>query len=192
MPVLTTLLAAGARRYNGAEMLRCAGRMFEFHRAEFAAYADAATAMRALYEVLCVAAPSQRCMHDGMSPIMATTSTWQAQHAELWALTVPSKGVCKTAQGEVIRISGRAGDPREHNNGQRNWDKAMMRAFCAIVASMHPLAPAELAECVALSQRSRASIGKHGVARLAELAVRWVALNPIPVALMPTQPRKQR
>jgi hypothetical protein len=133
-------------------------------------------------------------MHDGVSPIVAASTTWQAQHAELWDLLVPSSGACKTVQGEVVRIAGRVSDELRRNGGV-NWNAdydAMLRAFCTHLGSHVALSPSELEECAALArQRSRINTeDEGGTARLAQLSVKWVSLNPTPVPLAPPAYRR--
>jgi hypothetical protein len=128
-------------------------------------------------------------MHDGVSPIVARSKTWQEQHAELWELLVPSRGACQTVQGEVVRIAGRVADEL-HRNGGGNWNAdydAMLRAFCAHLGSHTSLSPTELEECAALArQRSRIRTEEGGgTDRMAQLSVKWVSSNPTPVPLPP-------
>lgn len=186
-PVARLLLAKGARVTRAPGFVDAAAKTFEFHRAGFAKDSVEATAAAcaALCAMFNVAAPAQRRMHDGVSPIVALATTWQKRHAELWDFLVPSSGACATVQGEVIRIAGRVGDEL-HRNGGINWDSnhdAMLDAFCAWVATAHSLTAEQLADC-----RRAAARGKNmGDAdrRLAELAVLWVELNPTPIVLPP-------
>ena len=188
VPVARALLAAGAPVTPRAqEFVRKAAETFEFHRAGFNKdhVAAAAVAAATLCDMFGVAPPARRRMHDGTADIVATAATWQQQHAELWDLLVPSSGACATVQGEVIRIAGRVGDEL-HRNGGINWDAgydAMLAAFCAHVASGVALAPAEVAEAKAIAAQVRSR--HERTARLAELAVAWVARNPTPIALPP-------
>ncbi|CAN5675558.1 ankyrin repeat domain-containing protein [soil metagenome] len=191
VPVARALLSAGARVGRAPEFVKRAADTFEFHRAGFAkdSVEEAAAAARTLCEMFGVTPPAPRKMHDGVSPIVATSTAWQDQHAELWELLVPSKGACQTVQGEVVRIAGRVGDEL-HRNGGANWNAdydAMLHAFCAALASHTALSSNELADCAAFAkQRSRISTDKGGgTARMAELSVKWVALNPTPVPLPP-------
>lgn len=188
VPVARALLAAGAPVTPRAQaFVRKAAETFEFHRAGFNkdAVAAAAAGAAALCELFGVTPPAPRRMHDGTSPIVATTATWQQQHAELWDLLVPSSGACATVQGEVIRIAGRVGDEL-HRNGGANWDAqydAMLAAFCAHVGSGVALDAAEVAEAHAIARQVRSR--HERTARLAELAVAWVARNPAPRPLPP-------
>jgi hypothetical protein len=191
VPVAEALLAAGARVERAPEFVKRAAETFEFHRAGFAkdSVKETATAARTLCELFGVTPPAPRKLHDGVSPIVATSKTWHDQHAELWDLLVPSGGACQTVQGEVVRIAGRVSDEL-HRNGGVNWNAdydAMLRAFCLHLGSHAALSPSELEECAALTrQRSRISTDEgEGTARLAQLAVKWVSLNPTPVPLSP-------
>ncbi len=120
-----------------------------------------------------------RQLHDRTAPIVARAATWQKRHAALWNLLVPSSGPCKTVLGEVIRIAGRVADELQRNGGV-NWDyhyDAMLKAFCAHVASGHGLAAALIAKCRAIAAKGRRRDDEDGNRRLAELAVAWIELN---------------
>jgi len=188
VPLARAMLAAGATVTPRARrFVQQAAETFEFHRAGFSRdlLDETSAASRALCELFGVDPPPQRRIHDGVAPIVATAATWQQQHAELWALLVPSRGPCATVQGEVIRIAGRIGDELNRNGGA-NWDRqydAMAAAFCVHVASHHALDPAEVAESRTIVAALRRD--PDGSRRLAELAVAWVARNPDPVALPP-------
>jgi hypothetical protein len=95
------------------------GTNFEFHRAGFAADKVDATseALDKLYALFDVPPVPRRTLHDGKSPITANAVRWEERYQELWKLLVPSSGAAATAQGEVIRISGRISDELERNGG---------------------------------------------------------------------------
>ncbi|MCY1055639.1 ankyrin repeat domain-containing protein [Nannocystis sp. SCPEA4] len=186
--VVEALLRAGAEvSVRAREFVEVAAKRFEFHRASIVA--DKVEALAEACAVLCalagVTAPGPRRVHDGTSPIVATGATWQARHAELWDLLVPSSGACRTVQGEVIRIAGRISD-EIHRNGGANWDadyRAMLQAL-AVHASSH--AALDDADQTAL----RAAIGQlpqdaEATRDLARLAVAWVDRNPTPLPLAP-------
>lgn len=78
-------------------------------------------ALNRLYELTGVEPAAKRRMHDGVSPITATASTWQEQYKELWEYLVPGMGACQTVQGEAIRVSGRVSDELLGIGGA-NWD----------------------------------------------------------------------
>lgn len=183
------LLAAGAEASEAmrAEVERI-GRAFEFHRAGFNPDLLAATdaALARLYALFDVTPVGTRRMHDGVSPIHARAARWQDQHQELWELLVPSQGAAATVQGEVIRISGRMSN-EILGNGGCNWDrhfKAMLAALPQHLSSGQPLAAAELAELGTLAASLHGGDGDDAqLRRLTELTVRWVGLNPQPIAL---------
>ena len=171
------------------------GREFEFHRASFNPdYLEATdAALASLYCLFDVTPVASRKVHDGQAAIVVATSGWRDQYQQLWELLVPSSGAAVTAQGEVIRISGRIS--REiHHNGSANWDadfKAMLAALVSLVGSAVSLPAAELAEAGALAAVLRGgNDDAEQTDRLCELAVRWVIANPQPVPLaMPSYSR---
>ncbi|MCD9032168.1 ankyrin repeat domain-containing protein [Luteimonas sp. Y-2-2-4F] len=187
--IAEVLLAAGAAKTDAmrgdAERI---GHTFEFGRAAFnPEYLDEADAgLAALYRLFGATPAAPRRLHDGVSPIRVPAGDWPAQHQALWELLVPPSGPAATAQGEAIRISGRLW--REiSGNGGANWDadfEAMLAALPKHLGAGTPLPPAELSEADALANAMRAGTGDdEELARLAELAVRWVAANPDPIPL---------
>lgn len=182
------LLEAGARVTPRArERVAAIGSAFEFHRPGFNPdlVEAASAALERLYALFGVPPAPRRAMHDGIAPIAATAARWQDRHDELWALLVPSAGPAGTVQGEVVRISGRLAH-EIHGNGGVNWDaqfRAMAKAWLAHVGSGLALPPAETrdatAVCAGLSSRG------GDTERVRELAVAWVDLNPVPIALPP-------
>ncbi len=148
-------------------------------------------ALDRLYELLHVPPVPRRVEYDGKSRITVSETTWQKQHSELWALLVPGSGHANTIQGEVIRISGRLGY-EILNNGCMNWDKdfkTMAQAFLTYVQMGNPLPEAELAEVAAIVRSIRNAYEKE-IDRLSELAVKWVILNPEPIAVEKAAYRK--
>ncbi|SCW94087.1 Ankyrin repeat [Pseudomonas sp. NFACC52] len=187
--IAQTLLAAGLQRDEGmlVEVQRI-GREFEFHRASFNPdYLEATdAALTRLYRLFDVVPVASRKVHDGQAAIVVTASGWPDQHQQLWELLVPSSGAAATAQGEVIRISGRIS--REiHHNGSANWDadfKAMLVALVDHLGSAVPLPEADLAQARALAAVLRGGNDDgEQTDRLCELAVHWVIANPQPVPL---------
>ena len=180
------MLDAGAKVSDDArEFMKKVSEEFEFHRANFNAELldEASAALEQLCTRIDVAPARTRQMHDGKSPIVATSDTWQKQHAELWNLLVPSKGACATVQGEVVRIAGRISDEIARNGGG-NWDKdyrAMASVFCEHVASNTSVPAALQHECEELV--ARLPKDDDSAAALARAAVKWVELNPDPIAL---------
>ena len=180
------LLAAGAQRTSRLPaFVTEIGQRFEFFRASFNkdSVDEVSAALDRLYSLFGVPPVPRRAMHDGRSPIHAKASTWQDQHEELWQLLVPAQGAAATLQGEIIRLSGRISHEIEGNGGI-NWDAdfdLMVDAALVILASGQALPAADLHEAAALARELR---GRNGdMARLARMAVEWVRLNPVPVAL---------
>ena len=161
------------------------GTDFEFHRGNYNPDSvDAASAaLDRLYELFGVTPVPRRVMHDGNAKIVAKSKNWQDIHQELWELLVPSHGHAVTAQGEVIRISGRINDEMERNGGC-NWDadyNRMAAAFLKLISSGQALSDVEQRESEEIVKAL--STKQSDTARLCELAVCWVGLNPMPVKL---------
>ncbi|KJV34831.1 ankyrin repeat domain-containing protein [Luteibacter yeojuensis] len=161
------------------------GTDFEFHRSNFNPESVDATsaALERLYVLFGVSPIPRRIMHDGISPIVAKATTWGDRHQELWELLVPSGGAASTVQGEVIRISGRIANELDGNGGI-NWDadfNHMADALLKHLASGKPLGASELQEATDIVGDVKRKSGD--TQRLCQLAVDWVALNPVPVAL---------
>ena len=122
-------LAAGARQTpEMSEFVTRIGTNFEFHRGGFNPDSVEATSatLDKLYILFGATPVPRRLLHDGQSPIVARSASWEDQHHELWELLVPSRGSAGTVQGEVVRIAGRIRDELERNGGA-NWDRAYRR-----------------------------------------------------------------
>ncbi|MHA3916720.1 ankyrin repeat domain-containing protein [Halovulum sp. GXIMD14793] len=163
------------------------GANFEFHRSGFNPdYVDATSAaLDRLYLLFDVPPVPRRAMHDGKSPIVAKAARWEERHQELWELLVPSSGAAETVQGEVVRVSGKIRDEFERNGGA-NWDadyKKLADAFLAYTGSGVPLSKDECDEASVIVKELNRRGGD--TARMCELAVNWVALNPKPLELPP-------
>jgi hypothetical protein len=185
--VARLLLDAGAdKTARCREFVEKLGTTFEFHRAAFdkETLPAADQALTTLYELLGVTPVPRRSLHDGKSRIKVSATAWQKQFDELWDLLVPSGGAAATIQGEVIRIAGRLGNEIIGNGGM-NWDRdfnAMTHALAGFLRSGKPLAATQIGACDAiLGDVIRDRDGD--LAKLTELAVAWVLLNPEPVAL---------
>jgi hypothetical protein len=166
-------------------MVENIGKNFEFHRSGFNPESvDAASkALDRLYDLFDVPPVARRVRHDGKSNIIAKASTWQDQHHELWQLLVPSCGPASTAQGEVIRVSGRISDEIERNGGV-NWDddyRMMADALLDHLRTGKTLPPPDMQSAIESVSKIKAKQGDP--AALCRLAVNWVALNPEPVKL---------
>ena len=181
------LLGAGARRTRRTKSaVTELGKRYEFHRGNIADDIAVATsdALDELYVLFDVPPVPRREHHDGKSPIVPKSETWQQQHAELWNLLVPSSGPAETVQGELIRIAGKVA--RElAGNGAVNWGPdwvSLARAFGELLGRGVPLAGAERAdaEAIVTSLVERADCD---IDRMAQLAVAWVLANPQPQAL---------
>lgn len=156
------------------------GKRFEFHRAGFNkdSVEEVSNALQELYSIYGVEPVAKRVLHDGKSPITTNAKSWQEQHQDLWELLVPSSGPAETMQGEVIRITGRITHELEGNGGI-NWDedfKKMADAFLSFVAEGRQLPAAELKEAEGLVTAVKRKSGD--TARLCELGVKWVLINP--------------
>lgn len=188
-----TLLAAGAARTSRLSgFVTEIGKRFEFFRASFNkdSVEEVSAALDRLYAMFDAPPVPRRAMHDGRSPIHAKAATWQDQHEELWQLLVPAQGAAATQQGEVIRLSGRISHEIDGNGGV-NWDAdfdRMAATALVILASGHALSASDLREAATLVREFRSRNGN--TARLAQMAVEWVLLNPAPVALGVTDYRR--
>ncbi|MGL4695726.1 ankyrin repeat domain-containing protein [Enterococcus larvae] len=186
--VVLLLLESGAQKTSKmTAYVEKIGETFEFYRSNFnpESLAETETALQTLYTLFSVAPAARRKEHDGTSPIVLSTKTWQKQHEELWELLVPGSGSCQTLQGEVIRITGKVAD-EIFRNGGGNWD----RDFNMMVHSLNnsfktgtPLSENQLQETALLTKAIARGNGDEELARLSELAVHWVLLNPTPIAL---------
>ncbi len=168
------------------------GQTFEFHRENFAPeLLDAADAgLHQLYELFDVEPVPALVRHNGTDRITVHASTWQSQHAELWNILVPSQGKAATVQGEVIRLTGRL-SYELLDNGGINWDsdyKKMAAALADYVSMGTPLSKDELNEFRQLV--SCITKNDDAPARLTELGVGWVVLNPTPIPLDKTDYRR--
>jgi hypothetical protein len=182
------LLGAGAGKTpRMKDFVTEIGKRFEFHRSGFnpEKVASASAALDQLYEIFETPSVPGRALHDGKSPITVTADTWPKQHEELWRVLVPSSGPAATVQGEVIRISGRIANELDGNGGV-NWGtdfSKMADAFLGHVQSGRPLLPEDLREAMTLVAEVKRKSGD--MARLAQLALKWVLQNPQPVKLEP-------
>lgn len=168
------------------------GSQFEFHRSGFDPETVDATsaALDRLYKVFEVPPVPQRALHDGKSPIIAKAASWEDRHQELWELLVPSNGAADTVQGEIVRVSGKIQDELERNGGA-NWDadfKKMADAFLSYIEWGVPLSSDEKTEARDIVTEVRRQSGD--TSRMCELAVNWVALNPKPLKLPPSDYRR--
>ncbi|RZJ72859.1 ankyrin repeat domain-containing protein [Flavobacterium sp.] len=181
------LLNAGANNtYRTKGFVLEIGKTFEFYRSKFndESVDETSAALHELYRLFDVEPVATRVLYDGKSQISVDSKTWQKQHQELWELLVPGSGSANTVQGEVIRITGKIA--RELlDNGAVNWDsdyKKMTNAFVQYVQRGKALATSELdkVKIVAVEVNAR---NDENVYTLSELAVKWVLLNPDPIAL---------
>ncbi|MGQ7855550.1 ankyrin repeat domain-containing protein [Pedobacter sp. WC2501] len=165
------------------------GENFEFHRKNFNKdyLQETDDALNNLYERYDVPPVKKRIMHDGMSPIIVSGTTWQKQFELLWELLIPSSGSAETVQGEVVRIAGKIRD-EIYRNGGGNWNtyfKKMLDSYLIYLKSENTLSNDEIEKATLLVQEIR----KSGDAEtdelnfLCELAVKWVILNPVPIKL---------
>lgn len=180
------LLAKGAKKSKKAsEFVERIGSNFEFHRKNFnpRCVKKVSDALDELYRLIGVAPVSRRVEHDIKKPIKVKSKNWKKQHDELWEMLVPSSGCAETVQGEVIRISGRIHIELESNGGI-NWDneyEKMADAFFILISSGKKITEKEMA----VTEKNINEIKKKNgdSLQLAEIAVKWVLLNPKPVKL---------
>lgn len=163
------------------------GKRFEFHRNGYNPnmVESVSNALNKLYELFEVIPVPRRQMHDDKSPIIIRAKTWEKQHQELWNLLVPSSGPATTIQGELIRISGRIANEIEDNGGV-NWDAdyiKMADAFLEHIQSGEQISSSDLKAAASIVAEVKRMSGD--TARMAQLAVKWVIQNPLPIKLPP-------
>lgn len=182
------LLAAGASRTPAMKgWVEKIGKTFEFHREGYNPETrDAASAaLERIYRMFEVVPVPRRAVHDGVSPISVRGDSLQQQHQALWQLLVPSSGPAATVQGEVVRITGRIANELDGNGGI-NWDADYRRMADALLDHLrrgNSLPAPDLDEAKILVDHLKRKAGEP--ARMAELAVAWVARNPAPIKLDP-------
>lgn len=189
VPYVEFLLEKGARKT--AEMKDSTTRIgtsFEFHRSTFNPkhVEQTSHALHCLYDIFEVEPVPRSALGDGGAAILAHGTSVDDRHYALWQLLVPSSGPASTVQGEIIRISGKVHRELAHDGGV-NWGaefRKMTKAFLAHIRSGDPL-PAQV--CLEAEAAIDAIEAGYGDAEeLLEMAVDWVALNPTPIRLPPT------
>lgn len=157
------------------------GKSFEFYRADYNSdMLDAdSLAMDSLYELIKVEYPQKVEKHDGISPIVAEGETRSKLYTKLWDYLVPSKGMAKTAQGEVIRIAGKVA--REiMDNGGINWDKnyqKMLDVFPIYCEQGNKLSKEEIDEIKSIVKTIYYGNGADEPEKLMDYAVKWIMQN---------------
>ncbi len=165
------------------------GEDFEFHRENFNKdyLNDTDNALSELYRIYNVPPVKKRIMHDGVSPIIVTGTTWEKQFEELWELLIPSSGNSKTVQGEVVRIAGKVRD-EIYRNGGANWNidfKKMLDALFIHLSSNNslPIGDLENADSIIKDIRKNGEGEDDKLNLLCELATKWVLANRTPILL---------
>lgn len=188
--VVRALLAAGARvTPRMADDVRRIGKDFERYRGipSFDANLTERTdrALAYLYRTFGVEPVVSAARHDGVSPIEVPEGSWRHQFDALWDALVPPTGRAATVQGEVVRICGKVAHEILDNGGM-NWDadfRALARALPAYLALGNRLEAADESTVGRLARDVGASSDEGDLDRFAKLVVRWVQLNPGPIAL---------
>lgn len=182
------LLDAGAKKTPAMkEYVQNIGKDFEFYRADFNKdyLPKTEQGLEHLYELFDVNPVARRKIHDGSSAIEVKSTTWREQFEELWKLLVPGSGHAATVQGEVIRVTGKVS--REiWDNGACNWNKGykkLPQALPTYFAMGNPLAPQDYEEAEKIAKSISANSEIETLDCLCEFAVKWVLLNPVPIAL---------
>lgn len=188
VPYVEFLLENGARKTPEMKgYVTRIGHSFEFHRSNFnLKYVEQTSdALHRLYEIFEVEPVPRRKLHDDKSPIVSGAGSANDRHYELWQLLVPSSGAASTVQGEVIRISGKVYRELAFDGGV-NWGndfRKMVKAFLVHIRSGEQLPPQVCIEADAVIGTIEAGYGD--AEEFLEMAVDWVALNPMPVKLPP-------
>lgn len=179
------LLDAGAKITDDTPAhVRKIGETFEFYRANFDK-GQVSDALQELYKLFDVEPVPMRTMHDGSSPIFVTEGTWPEQYSQLWDMLVPGTGAADTVQGEVIRIVGKI-SYELLDNGAVNWDDDYRKMASALTEYFHMadgLDSALVDEACAIAKKLSSKTDERTLARLTELAVKWVIATPAPVKL---------
>lgn len=182
------LLSAGASITPVTkEKVQKIGRTFEFYRPGFNRefLPQTEEALVHLYQLFNVDPVPQRKLYDGTSPIMVKSTTWQKQFNELWDLLVPGSGSASTLQGEVIRIAGKLSYEILENGGA-NWDneyKKLSLALADYLNKGNQLESHLKKEARNLAKGIARKSDENSLDRLCELIVKWVLINPTPIAL---------
>lgn len=191
--IASMLLDAGAKKTPAMkEKVENIGKDFEFHREGINPdYLEAADqGLEKLYVLFDVKPVAKRITYDGVSPILVKEGSWEEQYEELWSFLIPSSGVAKTVQGEVIRIPGRVRDELDRNGGV-NWDRdyrKMLQALPQYLSLGSSLSEQELAETKELMAQVHGKDfdDEPRLDRLCQLAIAWIKQNPDPLLLEKT------
>jgi hypothetical protein len=119
-------------------------------------------------------------------PMKLKEKIWEKEFHELWESLVPDRGVAETIQGEVIRIVGKVGHEILDNGGQ-NWNiefSKMLQALLKYFSKGIPLSKEDIIIALdAKKQLKNGTCNEEAIERLAEMAVKWVLTNSIPIKL---------
>lgn len=206
LEVIRVLLAHGARpggkeqdSLRGMDDQRCR-LVTHGHNADPAVFEANVEALAQLCEIFEVeqAVPRQ-ALQLGQRIEIDCSLKVEDQFRQLWDLLVPSSGRARSLQGEVVRIAGCISHEL-YDNGGINWDRSfsvMAKRFGRIVTSQVALADDDVAR---LGQalgclKTRAVTTNYAEAMqasdvLTQLAVRWVRLKPVLVALGASRGRR--
>lgn len=183
--VANLLIDAGAKiTPTMKDSVRKIGEDFEFHRSNI--YKELIPKMEKglahLYELFQVKPVPRRIMHDGVSPIEIKSVAEEDQFEELWSLLVPGYGHAPTVQGEIIRVIAKVRDKILHGDWRKDMKK-LPQALPNYFAMGNSLSPSDYEEVVKLTKSISANSDDEVFAPLVQLALKWVMLNPIPIAL---------
>lgn len=162
------------------------GEDFEFYRNDYdkKSVAETSKAVVKLNKLFQVPTAAKRVPYDNKSEIQITKKNWKKQHTELWKMLVPGLGYASTAQGEVIRISGRIVDETERNGGV-NWDveyKKMGKAYLKLISSGESLSLKKLNKAKSILSSAEKREDKSQL--LSKYAVKWVIKNTTPIKMV--------
>lgn len=191
LEICTMLLEAGAEITKIAkDSIAKIGNQFEFAKG---GYKDIGmkkrqeTALKSLYKLFSVEPVQAIEKHDGNSPIIIEEIGFAKQYNKLWEYLVPSSGAAKTAQGEIIRITGRISH-EILDNGGANWDKDFkkMLTMLPIYFKMgNSLSDADMQKTEKLVKDISDKMDFDAPRMLTEYAVKWVLTNPTVIAAIP-------
>lgn len=190
LEIAKILLNTGAKKTKRMkEFVTDIGKSFEEYRPAYSGESAEKIdkKLAELYQIFEVEPVPSKEVYDGKSPITVKASKWQKQHEELWQLLVPVKGKAQTIQGEVIRITGKVS--RElMDNGGANWDveyKKMVDGYFGFIQKGNSLSKKELEELSCIIKEVKAK-DYTNVYVMAELGVKWVLQNTVPLSLTET------
>lgn len=166
------------------------GEKFEFYKAsitdeEF--LIQSSNAMHRLYEIFGVTPVKEIEIHDGVSPIIVNENGFVNQYNKMWEYLVPPRGIARTAQGEVIRITGKVAHEIMDNGGM-NWNKdfqSMLDVLPRYFRMGNALPEQDILQAEKLIEIIYHGNGDDEPEKLTAYAVAWVLANQEVISVIP-------